>query len=138
MKDPVYNCKRCRLDDLKMAITTHFNAFNSNKELWVRVCELVISRMTKCIEQNSWQFEPGMWKQLFHQPLPHLSLLLPLTKNEKTTVHNFLNFCGSVACLLLYSIILRRQKPIHILLLLYLLCLSLLFRTTLCLFFLRY
>ena len=40
-------------------------------------------------------------------PLPHLSisLPLPLTKNEKTTVDNFFNFCGSVACLLLFFII---------------------------------
>ena len=49
------------------------------------------------------------------QPLPlrHLlfPLLLPPTKNEKTTVDNFFNFCGSVACLLLHFIILRRQKP---------------------------
>ena len=56
-------------------------------------------------------------------------------KNEKTTVDNFFNFCGSVACLLLHFIILRRQK-LHLLLLLYLLGLSLLFRTTLCFFFL--
>ena len=46
-------------------------------------------------------------------PLPNLSLplLLPLTKNDKTTVDNFFNFCESIACLLLYFIILRRQKP---------------------------
>ena len=46
-------------------------------------------------------------------PLPHLSLPLPLplTKNDKTTVDNFFNFCGSVACLLLHFIILRKQKP---------------------------
>ena len=48
-------------------------------------------------------------------PLPHLSLPLPLplppTKNEKTTVDNFFNFGGSVACLLLQFIILRGQKP---------------------------
>ena len=37
-------------------------------------------------------------------------LPLSLTKNEKTTVDNFFNFCGSVACLL-HFIILRRQKP---------------------------
>ena len=45
--------------------------------------------------------------------LSHLSLPLPLplTKSEKTTVDNFFNFCGSVACLLLHLIILRRQKP---------------------------
>ena len=51
---------------------------------------------------------------IFQQlPLPHLSLSLPLplTKNEKTTVDNFFNFCGSVACLLLHFIILRRQEP---------------------------
>ena len=41
---------------------------------------------------------------------PHLSLPFPLTKNEKTTVDNFFNFCGSVACLLLHFIILRGQK----------------------------
>ena len=40
------------------------------------------------------------------QPLP-----LPLTKNEKTTVDIFFNFCGSVAYLLLHFIILRKQKP---------------------------
>ena len=44
-------------------------------------------------------------------PLPHLSLPLPPTKNEKTTVDNFFNFCGSVACHLLHFIILRGQKP---------------------------
>ena len=44
-------------------------------------------------------------------PLPHLSLPLPTTKNEKTTVDNFFNFCGFVACLLLHFIILRKQKP---------------------------
>ena len=44
-------------------------------------------------------------------PLPHLSLSLPPTKNEKTTIDNFFNFCGSVACLLLHFIILRGQKP---------------------------
>ena len=43
-------------------------------------------------------------------PIP-LPLPLPPTKNEKTTVDNFLNFCGCVACLLLHFIILRRQKP---------------------------
>ena len=43
-------------------------------------------------------------------PLPHLSLPLPPTKNEKTTVDNFFNFCGSLACFLLHFIILRRQK----------------------------
>ena len=44
-------------------------------------------------------------------PLLHLALPLPLTKNEKTTVDAFFNFCGSVACLLLHFIILRGQKP---------------------------
>ena len=43
--------------------------------------------------------------------LPNLSLPLPLTKNQKTTVDNFFNFCRSVACLLLHFIILRGQKP---------------------------
>ena len=38
-------------------------------------------------------------------------LPLPLTKNEKMTIDNFYNFCGSVACLLLHFIILRKQKP---------------------------
>ena len=44
-------------------------------------------------------------------PFPHLSLPLPLTKSDKTIVDNFFYFCGSVACLLLHFIILRRQKP---------------------------
>ena len=52
-----------------------------------------------------------MWKRLFCESLP---LPLPLTKNEITTVDNFLNFCGSVACLLLDFIILRRQKSPYI------------------------
>ena len=48
---------------------------------------------------------------IFQQlPLPHLLLPLPPTKNEKTTVDNFLNFCGSVACLL-HFIISIKQKP---------------------------
>ena len=73
-----------------------------------------------------------MWKQLFRQRIP-LSLLL--TKNEKTNVDYFLNFCWSVACLLQNFIILRRQKSIHILLLFYFLRLSLFFQTTRPLFF---
>ena len=44
------------------------------------------------------------------RPLP-IPLPLPPIKNEKTTVDNFFNFCGSVACLLLHFIILRGQKP---------------------------
>ena len=44
-------------------------------------------------------------------PLPHLALPLPPTKNEKTTVDKFFNFCGSIACLLLHFIIFRKQKP---------------------------
>ena len=39
--------------------------------------------------------------------------LLSSTKNEKTTIDNFFNFCGSVACLL-HFIILREQKPLFI------------------------
>ena len=31
--------------------------------------------------------------------------------NKKTTIDNFFNFCGSVACLLLHCIILKGQKP---------------------------
>ena len=52
-------------------------------------------------------------------PLPHLSLPLPSlslpplplppAKSEKTTVDNFINFCGTVACLL-HFIIFRGQK----------------------------
>ena len=38
------------------------------------------------------------------------TLPLPQTKNEKTTVANFLNFCGFVAFLPLHFIILRKQK----------------------------
>ena len=49
-------------------------------------------------------------------PLPHLSLPLPplplpLTKNKKRSLTIFFNFCGSVACLLLHFIILRKEKP---------------------------
>ena len=54
--------------------------------------------------------------QPFPLPLSHLSLPLPPlplphTKNEKTIVDNFFNFYGSVACLLLHFINLRKQKP---------------------------
>ena len=55
------------------------------------------------------------------------------TRKQSLTIFNF---CESVACLLLHFIILRRQKPIHIMLLLYVLRSSLLLRTTLCFFFL--
>ena len=55
----------------------------------------------------------------FPIPLSHLSLPLcaflrriaePINKKRKNDVDNFFNFCGSVACLLLF-IILKRQKP---------------------------
>ena len=49
--------------------------------------------------------------QFPHLSLPLPPLTLPPTKNEKTTVDNFLNFCGSVACLFLHFINLRGQKP---------------------------
>ena len=45
---------------------------------------------------------------------PRLSLPLPLKKNEKTTVDNFFNFCGSAACLFPHFIILKGQKPLFI------------------------
>ena len=51
------------------------------------------------------RFESRDVEAVIFQPLP-----LPLTKNEKTTVDNFFNFCGSVACLL-HFISLRRKKP---------------------------
>ena len=57
MKDPVYNSKPHSLNDFKMAITMQFNAVNSNKDLCTKVCESVISHMTKCIKQNGWQFD---------------------------------------------------------------------------------
>ena len=57
MKNPVYNSNTRSLDDNKIAITTKLNAINSNKESCARVCESVISRMVKCIEQNGWDFE---------------------------------------------------------------------------------
>ena len=47
---------------------------------------------------------------IIFRPLP-IMLPLPPTKNKKTTVDNFFNFCGSVACRLLHFMILRRQKP---------------------------
>ena len=67
-------------------------------------------------------------------PLPHLSL--PPTKNEKTTVDNFLKLLWvcSLPSPTLYHF--EKTKNLHLLLLLYLLRLSLFFRTTLCLFFL--
>ena len=64
------------------------------------------NRLLKCIVVRD--VEAVNFQQL---PLPHLSLPLPPTKNEKTTVDNFFNFCGSVACLLLHFIISRKQKP---------------------------
>ena len=72
-----------------------------------------LRRLKNGVPQGSVLAVPGMWKHLFFQtlPLPHLSLPLPPTKSEKTTVDNFFNFYGSVACLLLHFIILRRQKP---------------------------
>ena len=60
MKDPVYNIKPHSLDDLKIAIMMQFNAINSNMELCTKVCESIISRMTKCIKQNGWQFEHSL------------------------------------------------------------------------------
>ena len=91
---------------------------------------LVVSKRTLSNEDSV--VEAVIFRSL---PLPHLSLPLPSTKNEKTTVDNFLNFCGYVACLFLHFIILRRQN-LHLLLLLYLPRLSLLFRTALCFFYL--
>ena len=43
VKDPVYNSKLRSLDNLKMEITTQFNAIYSIKELCARVYEFVIS-----------------------------------------------------------------------------------------------
>ena len=70
-----------------------------------------------------------MCKGFFFQPYP-------LTKTKKQALTIFFNFCGSVACLLLHFII-WRGKNLHLLLLHYPLCLSLLFRTTLCFLYLN-
>ena len=77
---------------------------------------------TKVLQiQNNFSIQPFFWHNMKTRdveavifqplPLPHLSHPLPLTKNKKTTVDNFFNFCGSVTCLLLHFIIFRRQKP---------------------------
>ena len=57
---------------------------------------------------SKWSLQTRDVEAVIFQTLP---LSLPLTKNEKTTVDNFFNFCGSVACFLLHFIILRGQKP---------------------------
>ena len=48
---------------------------------------------------------------VIYQTLPLPPLPLPPSKNEKTTVDDFFNICGFVACLLLHFIILGKQKP---------------------------
>ena len=50
--------------------------------------------------------EPGMWKRLFFK-----RFRFHQQKTKKRPLTIFFNFCGSVACLLLHFIILRRQKP---------------------------
>ena len=73
-----------------------------------------------------------MWKRLFFD---RFRFRFHQQKTRKRPLTIFLNFCGSVSCLLLHFIILRGQN-LHLLQLLYLLCLSLLFRSTLCSFYL--
>ena len=64
-----------------------------------------MGNFTECLLIKYYVFSRDVEAVIF-QTLP-----LPLTKSEKTIVNNFFNFCGSVACLLLHFIILRKQKP---------------------------
>ena len=86
--------------------------------------------------------KPGMWKRLFFNSFRfHIyrfrfhRFRFHQQKTKKRPLTIFFYFCGSVACLLLHFIILRRQKPSFIAITLPT-SLELLFRTTLCLFFL--
>ena len=87
-------------------------------------------RITETSLNKSWGTSPSVKpaEPIFVQGCGS-SYFVNRLRQQKTTVDNFFYFCGSIACLLLHFIILRRQKPIHRLLLLYLLHLSLLFRT---------
>ena len=53
---------------------------------------------------------PGMWKRLFFDRF-RFRFRFYQQKTIKRPLTIFLNFCGSVACLLLHFIILRGQKP---------------------------
>ena len=73
-----------------------------------------------------------MWKRLFFK---RFRFRFHQQKTRKRPLTIFFNFCGSVACLLLHFIILRKQKPSFIVITLPT-SLELIVRTTLCLFFL--
>ena len=79
-----------------------------------------------------------MWKRLFFKRFRFrfhtYRCRFHQQKTKKRPLAIFLNFCGSVASLLLHFIILRKQKPSFIVITLPTL-LELIFGTTLCLFF---
>ena len=51
--------------------------------------------------------EAGMWKRLFFK---RFHFRFHQQKTKKRPLTTFFNFCGSVACLLLHFIILKKQK----------------------------
>ena len=59
--------------------------------------------------------KPGMWKRLFFKRFRFrfhtYRFRFHQQKTKKRPLTIFFNFCGSVACLLLHFIILRKQKP---------------------------
>ena len=66
------------------------------------------------------RFSAGMWKRLFFKRFRFHTYRFRFRfrrfrfhqqKTKKRPLTIFLNFCGSVACLLLHFIILRKQKP---------------------------
>ena len=62
-------------------------------------------------------FKPGMWKRLFFKRFRfrfhtyRFRFRFHQQKMKKRPLTISFNFCGSVACLLLHFIILRKQKP---------------------------
>ena len=68
-----------------------------------------------CVKLFLSLFSPGMWKRLFFKRFRFHTYCFRFRfhqqKTKKRPLTIFFNFCGSVACLLLHFIILRKQKP---------------------------
>ena len=92
------------------------SAFKLHLVLELELAMLTIHQLFVIVSTSAPWLKPGMWKRLFFKRFRFHTYRFRFhrfhqQKTKKRPLIIFFNFCGSVACLLLHFIILRKQKP---------------------------
>ena len=100
-----------------MSIHFRRNMLNKNEKFFLMKFTRLILITRDVVSRDMSLSRAGMWKRLFFKRLRFrfrfhtYRFRFHQQKTKKRPLTISFNFCGSVACLLLHFIILRRQKP---------------------------